>query len=156
MMKRVDKIDTKIVQLLQKNGRLTNTAIAKKAGISEATVRNRIQRLIKEGLIEIIAICVPHKLGFKVMGYLTIKVDKKAESYVISGLDRIQEIWYIVHTAGALDFILEFAVKDARELDALLNKVRNIDGVTHIDTSFIRKTIKTGYEWWPGEIEVNS
>ena len=156
MMKRVDKIDTKIVRLLQKNGRLTNTAIAKKVGISEATVRNRIQRLIKEGFIEIIAIAVPHKLGFEIMGCMTIKVDKKAELNVIDELDRINEVWYIVHTAGALDFILEYAVRNGRELDALLNKIRDIEGVTHIDTSFIRKTIKTGYEWWPGEIEVNS
>ncbi len=153
MMKRVDKIDTKIVRLLQKNGRSTNTAIAKKVGISEATVRNRIQRLIKEGVIEIIAIAVPHKLGFEITGWMTIKVDKKAESNVIDELDRINEVWYIVHTAGALDFILEYAVRNSRELDALLNKIRDIEGVTHIDSSFIRKTFKTGYVWWPVEIE---
>ncbi len=68
MEKRIDATDMKIIRLLQQNGRMSNTDIAKKAGVSETTVRYRMQRLTKEDYIQIVAMVKPVKLGFGIEG----------------------------------------------------------------------------------------
>jgi len=66
--KSIDSIDCRIIELLQKDGRVSNIEIAKSIGISEATVSTRLQRLIQEKYIQIVAVSNPRKLGFKVVG----------------------------------------------------------------------------------------
>jgi Lrp/AsnC family transcriptional regulator for asnA, asnC and gidA len=72
--KMLDQIDCQMIELLQKDGRIPNTEIAKKLGMSEATVRSRLNRLIEEEYIQIVAVSNPIKLGFKIVGILRIKV----------------------------------------------------------------------------------
>ncbi len=76
-MKKIDKIDIQIIKLLQKNGRMSNTVIAKEIGIAEATVRYRMQRLFKEEYIQIAAIIDPMKLGNGIEGSIRIHADIK-------------------------------------------------------------------------------
>ena len=78
MEKRIDATDMKIIRLLQKNGRMSNTEIAKKTGVSETTVRYRLQRLTREDFIQIVAMVNPLKLGFGIEGIIRIKADIKA------------------------------------------------------------------------------
>ena len=68
----IDRVDCEIIRLLQKDGRIANTDIAKKVGISEATVRSRLDRLVKENYIQIVAVSNPMKLGFKIVGNIRI------------------------------------------------------------------------------------
>ena len=75
MTEMIDAIDSKIINLLQKDGRIPSTKIARGLGISEATVRNRIQRLIQEGIIQVVAVGNPFKLGFGIVGTIKINID---------------------------------------------------------------------------------
>jgi len=145
----IDSIDSKIFRLLQTNGRLPNTEIAKKIGISESTVRNRINRLINSGIIRITAIGNPEKLGFDVIGHLTISIDHQKTDRVIQALNEIPDFWYITHTVGAADFFIEFSVTSLKHLDQLLGKIHQIEGILQINTSLLRKTIRASYGWWP-------
>ena len=145
----IDKVDSQIVLLLQQNGRLPNTEIAKKVGISESTVRNRLNRLISEGMVSISAIGHPDKLGFDVIGNFNITVDAKKTDHIIAELNKIKNLWYIIHTVGAFDFFIEFSVRSLRDLDLLLTRIQGIDGVTRVHTSLLRKGIRASYGWWP-------
>ncbi|MBU1902830.1 MAG: Lrp/AsnC family transcriptional regulator, partial [Proteobacteria bacterium] len=127
----IDKIDCKIISLLQKDGRLPNTTIAKKLGISESTVRTRLNRLIKEEFIQIVAVSNPIKLGFQVVGNIRMHVDIKKTENVIRELSKLDPIWFIVQTTGGTDIYAEFIVKSLGELNILaFDKINKIDGIT--------------------------
>jgi len=148
MQKNIDQTDCNIIELLQQDGRISNTMIAKKLGISEATVRVRLTRLIKEQYIQIVAVSNPLKLGFKVVGILRISIDIKKIENITKELKKLKSIWFIVHTTGGSDIYTEFVVKSLDELNELLfKKINKIDGITGTDTSLILNYIKRQYDW---------
>lgn len=146
--KMIDRIDCRMIQLLQKDGRISNTEIAKKIGISEATVRSRLNRLIAEEYIQIVAVSNPIKLGFEIVGILRIDVDITKIERVMNELKKLKAVWFIVHATGGLDIYTEFVAKSLDELhDLIFNKIYKIDGVTKAETSLILKYIKRRYDW---------
>jgi len=148
MRKKIDAVDSKIIQLLRKDGRMPNTEIAKKTDVSEATVRNRLQRLIKDGIIDIFAVGDPEKLGFVISGNVMISIKGPMAKDVEKELQEINELWFISHTTGFADFNVEFHVKNQNDLDTLLNRINNIDGVVQTYTSIVRRYIRDSYVWW--------
>lgn len=144
----IDQTDCKIIELLQKDGRMPNTMIAKQLGVSEATVRSRLTRLIKEECIQIVAVSNPLKLGFEIVGILKINVDVKKMEHVSEELNKIKQLWYIVHATGASDIYAEFNAKSIEELNHVISqKIHKIDGITATETSLILKYIKRRYDW---------
>ncbi len=146
--KKIDDTDATIVHLLQKDGRLTNTEIAKKLNISEATVRIRLKRLIDEEYIQIVAVSNPYKLGFGMTGDIYISVDPGKIESAITELKKIRELWFIVTTTGNACVNAEFIVKNRNDLDELIHKkISAIDGVTKIQTSLILDYKKRRYDY---------
>jgi Lrp/AsnC family transcriptional regulator for asnA, asnC and gidA len=146
--KMLDQIDCRMIELLQKDGRIPNTDIAKEIGISEATVRSRLNRLIEEGFIQIVAVSNPIKLGFKIVGVLRIKVDITKIEKVTKELSKIKSIWFVVHATGDSDIYTEFVARSLDELnDIIFNKVYKIEGIVRTETSLILKYIKRRYDW---------
>ncbi|MDY6935802.1 MAG: winged helix-turn-helix transcriptional regulator [Spirochaetota bacterium] len=144
----IDKIDSKMIRLLQKNGRLSNTDIAKKLGIAEATVRTRLKRLMDEEYIQIVAVSNPFKLGFEMAGDLYIHVEMRKIERVIKELMKIKELWYIVMTTGDANINAEFVVKTREELnDLVYNKLSRIDGIIRIESSVIMNFAKRKYDF---------
>jgi Lrp/AsnC family transcriptional regulator for asnA, asnC and gidA len=145
---KIDQTDCKIIELLQKDGRMPNTLIAKKLGMSEATIRSRLNRLIKEKYIQIVAVSNPLKLGFDIVGILKIDVDVKKIENVSKELSKIDQIWYVVHATGSSDIYAEFNAKTIGELnDFIANKVHKIDGLLKTETSLVLKYVKRRYDW---------
>jgi Lrp/AsnC family transcriptional regulator for asnA, asnC and gidA len=146
--KTLDQIDCQMIELLQKDGRIPNTEIAKKMGISEATVRTRLNRLIEEGYIQIVAVSNPIKLGFKIVGILRIKVEIKKIESVTRELSKLKSIWFVVHATGDSDIYTEFVAKSLDDLnDLIFNKIYKINGIVRTETSLILKYIKRRYDW---------
>ncbi len=144
----IDETDCKIIELLQVDGRMPNTMIAKKLGISEATVRTRLNRLVKEEYIQIVAVSNPLKLGFGVCGILKIDVDVKKIDYVSKELSTLEEVWYITHATGSAYIYSEFIAKSIGDLSELISeKINKIDGILKTETSLILKYIKRRYDW---------
>ena len=144
----IDQTDCKIIELLQQDGRMPNTMIAKQLGVSEATVRSRLTRLIKEKFIQIVAVSNPLKLGFEIVGILKINADVKKIEHVSNALSKIKQIWYIVHATGAGDIYAEFNAKSIEELNAILSqKIHKIDGIKTTETSLILNYVKRRYDW---------
>jgi Lrp/AsnC family transcriptional regulator, regulator for asnA, asnC and gidA len=145
---RIDNIDAKIIAILQADGRISNTDIAKSLDMSEATVRGRIKRLIDEEIIQIVAVSNPLKLGFEITGDLYIRVDMKKMDKVIAALREFRELWYIVSTTGRSNLNAEFVVKNLEELnDLVYNRLSHIDGIEQIETSIIMKYVKRKYDF---------
>lgn len=144
----IDSIDSKMINLLQRDGRLSNTDVAKRLGISEATVRSRLKRLIDEEYIQIVAVSNPFKLGFEIAGDLYIHVEMKKIINVIRELKKIKELWYVVMTTGESNINAEFVVKTLEDLnDLVYNKISKLDGITKVESSIIMKFVKRKYDF---------
>ncbi|MDY6879235.1 MAG: Lrp/AsnC family transcriptional regulator [Desulfatiglans sp.] len=149
--KHIDQIDAKIINLLQKDGRLSNTEIGKKLRISEATVRSRIKRLVEDEYIQIVAVSNPFNLGFGIAGDLYIQAEMKKVNTVVRELKRFRELWYIIMTTGETNINAEFVVKSLEDLnDLVYNRLSKIDGVLKVDISVITKFAKRKYDFGTG------
>jgi Lrp/AsnC family transcriptional regulator for asnA, asnC and gidA len=135
-------IDYRIIRLLQKNGRMPNTEIAKKLEISEATVRNRLQALIGEERIQVLAVVNPLKLKSGILGNLRIKADKQQLEKVGNELSKLDELWYIAQLVGTADFDAEYYVSAQHEFGALVDKINQIEGIISTETSLLVRFIK--------------
>ena len=146
--KALDQVDCQMIQLLQKDGRIPNTEIAKNMGISEATVRTRLNRLIDEEYIQIVAVSDPIKLGFDIVGNIRIHVEIKKMDKIIKELKKLKPLWFIVQTTGGTGIDTEFVVKSLDELNELIfEKINKIDGIIKTETSLFLKYIKRQYDW---------
>lgn len=144
----IDELDARIISILQGDGRMSNTEMAKLLDVSEATVRGRIKRLTEDEIIQIVAVGNPMKLGFEITGDLYITVDMKKMDHVIEELGKYRELWYIVSTTGRSNLNAEFVVRDLEELnDLVYNRLSHIDGIEQVETSVIMKYIKRRYDF---------
>ena len=144
----LDQIDCQMIELLQKDGRIPNTEIAKRLGVSEATVRSRLNRLIEEEYIQIVAVSNPMKLGFEIVGNIRIHVDIRKMDKIIKELKNLKPLWFIVQTTGGTGIDTEFVVKSLEELNELIfDKINKIDGIIRTETSLFLKYIKRQYDW---------
>ena len=149
--RKLDTKDQEIIKLLQVDGRMSNTIIAKKLGISEATVRNRLNRLIKEEYIQIVAVSNPLKLGFEITGGIRIGVDVTKIDSIKKKLKEFKSLWYIVQSTGSSDINVAFVVKSIDELhDLINNKINKINGVIRTESYLILEFIKRRYDWGTG------
>jgi len=153
MEKRIDATDMKIIRLLQKNGRMSNTEIAKQTGVSETTVRYRLQRLTSEDFIQIVAMVNPLRLGFGIEGIIRIKADIKAIDQIAEKLKAIDALYFVARSMGAYDFDAEYFVKTSTELKELIDTINTMQGVTDTDVSTVLDYVKERYDF--GELDVN-
>ena len=146
--KKLDRIDCMMIELLQKDGRISNIDIAKKINMSEATVRTRLNRLIDEKYIQIVAVSNPMKLGFNIVGSIRIHIDIKKMDRIIVELKKLKPLWFIVQTTGGTGIDTEFVARSLDELNSLIfEKINKIDGVIRTETSLMLKYIKRQYDW---------
>ncbi len=146
--KGLDKIDCQIIEFLQKDGRMPNTDIARKLGVSESTVRVRVNRLIEEEYLQIVAVSNPIKLGFGVVGDIRMHVNIKKMDSILKELRELKALWFIVCSTGNVDVIAEFVVESMDDLrDLIFEKINKIDGVRSTETNIFMQFVKRRYDW---------
>lgn len=147
-MYRIDKTDAAIIKILHKKSRTSNTDIAKRINVSEGTVRNRIDRLVKEEIIKLVVVTDPFKLGFTVVGNLKISVIIEMAEHVGTELSKLPEIWYVGQITGKADFDVDFIAKSMEDFNNLMiEKIHKIKGITKTETSFVLRHFKNKYDW---------
>lgn len=147
----IDKVDSDIICFLQKDGRMPYTKIAEELGLSEATVRTRIQRLIKDKVISIVAVCEPRKLGFAFTGNIKLQLSTNRTKDIIEELKKFREITYIALMTGTSDIDIDFLVKSLDDLHVLLHdKIGKIKGILRVETSIITSYEKEIYDFGTG------
>jgi Lrp/AsnC family transcriptional regulator for asnA, asnC and gidA len=143
----LDELDKRIIEQLQQDGRRPYTQIGPAVGLSEAAVRQRVQRLIDSGVMQIVGVTDPRMVGFgrQAMIGLTVEGDTRKIADAVAALD---EVVYVVLTAGSLDVLVEVVVEDDEHLLELLNnKIRSIDGVRDTETFMYLRIHKETYAW---------
>jgi Lrp/AsnC family transcriptional regulator, regulator for asnA, asnC and gidA len=142
-----DDIDKALVTALQRNGRESYAALAKIVGLSEAAVRQRVQRLLDDGVVQIVGVTDPMVMGFQRWAMVGIVVEGDVRK-VADQLTAIDEIDYVVLTAGSFDLLIEVVCEDDDRLLALLNDhVRSIPAVRSTETFVYLKLAKQTYAW---------
>lgn len=143
----LDSTDAKIIKFLQQDGRTAYSYIARELGITEPTVRARVQKLLQEKVIQIIAIGDPIKLGFKKTGNMKVQIEYKKIDHIIEELKKIDQVWYVGLLTGANHLELEFIAKSMEDLKELTFRINNIDGIHKTESFLLMEVIKENYIW---------
>jgi Lrp/AsnC family transcriptional regulator for asnA, asnC and gidA len=143
----LDDADKALVELLQTDGRLPYTRLAAAVGLSEAAVRQRVQRLIENKVVQIVAVTDPLTLGFRRQAMVGVKIEGDIIA-VADALTLIAEVDYVVCTSGSFDLLFELVCEDDDHLLNLLNdRVRTIPGVRSTETFMYLRLRKQTYAW---------
>jgi Lrp/AsnC family transcriptional regulator for asnA, asnC and gidA len=142
----LDDISKRIIEQLQADGRQSYAAIGKAVGLSEAAVRQRVQRLQETGVMQIVAVTDPLTLGFSRQAMIGLKCDGDLEK-VADDLAAMEEIDYVVITAGSWDLLLEVVCEDDDHLLEILSRVRGVPSVRSTETLVYLKLRKQTYTW---------
>ena len=147
-IQKLDRVDRRMVSLLQKDGRIPIVTIAKQLGISETTARSRLKRLINEDVIKIVAISNPIRLGFEIIGNIKLSIDLKKKDAILQALKNIEALNYVALTTGGNDIDIEFIAGSLSEFKTLIfERISQIDGVNSAETSLIVEIIKDTWDF---------
>ena len=143
----VSDVDAAIIRALQADGRRPYTAIAKDVGLSEAAVRQRAQRLIDEGVMQIVAVTDPLRVGLHRQAMVGLRVDGDVRE-VARQLAASNEIDYVVICSGAYDVLVELTARDDEHLLEVINgHIRSIPGIRTTETFVYLRLEKQTYTW---------
>jgi Lrp/AsnC family transcriptional regulator, regulator for asnA, asnC and gidA len=143
----LDEVSKGIIEQLQQDGRRSYAAIGKVVGLSEAAVRQRVQRLVDSGVMQVVAVTDPLELGFARQAMVGIRVTGALEP-VADALAELPEVDYVVITAGQYDVLAELVCESDDHLLSLISgKIRNIDGVISTETFMYLQLRKQTYSW---------
>ena len=147
MREQLDKIDLQIIRLLQHDGRMASSEIAKTIDIPEATIRYRLKKLIDKKFIQIVAAANPIKLGFGIAACISIEAEVSQVDHVISQLEKIDRVSYIAQMTGVPNVEVENYIETINELHELLSQVETIDGIIRLETAFIRRIVRERFDF---------
>ena len=143
----VDDVGKRLIEELQQDGRRSYAALAKTVGLSEAAVRQRVQRMVDSGLMQVVAVTDPLQVGFHRQAMIGLRVEGDLVR-VADELAKIDEVDYVVVTAGSFDILLELVCEDDDHLLRVLSeRVRVLPGVRATETFVYLKLAKQTYAW---------
>jgi len=143
----LDSVSKAIIEQLQEDGRRPYAAIGKAVGLSEAAVRQRVQKLLDQGVMQIVAVTDPLTLGFTRQAMVGIKVEGDIDP-VADSLAAMDEVDYVVATAGSFDLLAELVCEDDEHLLELISKrIRALPGVRSTESFVYLKLRKQTYTW---------
>jgi Lrp/AsnC family transcriptional regulator, regulator for asnA, asnC and gidA len=141
-------LDKRIIEHLQEDGRRPFTQIAAVLGVSEAAVRARTNRLIEKGILQVVGVTDPLKLGFQVWAMIGVRVEAARLIEVAEEIASFPETDYVVVTAGSYDILVEAVAEDNESLLQFLStRLRKIQGVRETETFVYLRLMKQNYQW---------
>jgi len=147
----LDKTDIAIIGHLQVDGRRAYTTIAKDLSISEASVRQRVARLLRTKVIQIVAVSSPLDLGL-IWAQVHLRVEGERLEAIAEEVAELPQVDYVSICAGSFDIIVGIVAHDREELmDVIVDHVRTIPGIVQAEFLLHLKVLKDNYEWSPGE-----
>jgi Lrp/AsnC family transcriptional regulator, regulator for asnA, asnC and gidA len=143
----LDDVSRAIIEQLQQDGRRSYARIASAVGLSEAAVRQRVQRLLDAGVMQIVAVTDPLRIGFRRQAMVGLKIEGDLRE-AARQLAALEEVDYVVVCAGSFDLIIEVVCEDDDHLLAILNDhIRTIPGVTNTETFVYLRLEKQTSTW---------
>jgi Lrp/AsnC family transcriptional regulator, regulator for asnA, asnC and gidA len=143
----LDEVSKEIINQLQQDGRRSYSAIGKVVGLSEAAVRQRVQRLIESGVMQIVAVTDPIELGFARQAMIGIRLNGPVLT-IADTISALPEVDYVVVTSGPYDLLVEAVCEsDEHLLELVSDRIRAIEGVQGTETFMYLKLVKQTYSW---------
>ena len=144
----LSELDKRIIEHLQEDGRRPFTQIAADLGVSEAAVRARTNRLVERGILQVVGVTDPLKLGFQQWAIIGISARRRRLLEVAEEIAAFPETDYVVVTAGSFDILVECVAEDNEALlQFLREKLRKIPGVRETETFVYLRLVKQSYQW---------
>jgi Lrp/AsnC family transcriptional regulator for asnA, asnC and gidA len=142
----LDDVAKQIIEQLQEDGRRPYATIGKAVGLSEAAVRQRVQRMLDAGVMQIVAVTDPLQLGFARQAMIGIRSSGDLDQ-IANDLAALDEVDYVVITAGSFDLLTEVVCRNDDHLLEILQRVRLVPGVTAAEVFVYLKLRKQTYSW---------
>ncbi|MGD0084136.1 MAG: Lrp/AsnC family transcriptional regulator [Acidimicrobiales bacterium] len=143
----LDDVSKHLVEELQQDGRRSYAALAKSVGLSEAAVRQRIRKLLDDGVMQIVAVTDPTTVGFSRQAMVGIKAEGNLRE-IAGRLSLLPELDYVVLCAGSFDILVELVCEDDEHLLRFLDEsVRGIEGIKETETFIYLRLVKQTYAW---------
>lgn len=144
----LDDFDREIIRLLQADGRMPFLTIANELGLAEGTVRRRVAKLLDEGLVRIVGIADPFKVGLNTVAVVGLKVERGKIESIAEALSALPEVRYVALSTGNYDLVIEVVVSSNDELLAfLVDTLSGIQGINNTGTSIVLKVAKQDLAW---------
>ena len=143
----LDDVSNAIIEQLQRDGRKSYAEIGKAVGLSEAAVRQRVQKLTESGAMQIVAVTDPLQMGFHRQAMIGVRCGGDTRK-LAEQLAALPSVVYVVLTAGSFDILVEVVSENDEDLIDILNsKIRSLPGVTSTETFVYLKLHKQFYNW---------
>ena len=144
----ISELDKRIIEHLQQDGRRPYTQIAADLGVSEAAVRARTNRLIGRGILQVVGVTDPLKLGFHQQAMIGVRCQADRLMEVAEAVAGFPEVSYLVVTAGSYDILIEVVCEDNEALLRFLaERLRRVEGVRETETFVYLRMVKQVYAW---------
>ncbi|MEX1157735.1 MAG: Lrp/AsnC family transcriptional regulator [Thermomicrobiales bacterium] len=148
MTRVVDDLDRAIIQRLQRDGRMSSAEIARQLSVAERTVRARIDRLVGDNVIRLVATVVPPTVGFAVTADVFLEIEAGRVQEVAHQIAARPEVGYVGLSTGDRDISIQMHARSVEQLyDIVSNELGNISGVVRTNTFIIPKIIKSHFDF---------
>ena len=142
----IDDIDRELIRVLQADGRTSFSQLSRVVGLSDAACRQRVMRLLEDGVIDIGAVTDPVKLGLGYQAMLGVAVDGDSRKVALE-IGAVNDAVYVVMTAGRFDLIVEVVSRDSEAFIEVTNAIRSIGGVSGVESMPYLGITKQTYDW---------
>ncbi|RKS05256.1 Lrp/AsnC family transcriptional regulator for asnA, asnC and gidA [Nocardiopsis sp. Huas11] len=142
----LDDTAKRIIEVLQEDGRRSYAAIGKTVGLSEAAVRQRVQRLLEAGVVQVVGVTDPMMLGFSRQAMIGVRTNGDLNT-AADAISDVEGVEYVVITAGSFDLLVEVVAEDDPKLLDILAAIRSVDSVDTTETFLYLKLRKQTYAW---------
>ncbi|WP_186725529.1 Lrp/AsnC family transcriptional regulator [Planomicrobium sp. CPCC 101110] len=144
----IDELDLKILSFLQDDGRMTFKEIATRIGVAERTVRLRVASLKEDGVLSIVGVVSPMKVGLKTVAVIQIAAEQQRIRQCISDLMELDEVRFVSLTTGDYQILSEVCVGSQEELGEFIEgKLNNINGILRMNTIVELKIFKNKFNF---------
>ena len=145
---KLDATERAMVELLQQDGRLTITQLARTLGVTEVTARRKLKRLMGDGIIRVVATVDPFDVGYETPVIIGLKVHRGQMEAVAERLSLLPQVRYIGASTGRVDLIIEVVTRTNQDLaDFLLNELGQVEGIMDSETNLIVRIYKQSWDW---------
>ena len=139
----LDEIDKKLLEVLQHNCKLNFTQIGHELDIAESTVRYRIERLEKRGIItNYIALINPRMVGLTITAIMMIKINPQQIQDISPKLAKFNELRHLFRTTGQYDMVSVVNAKDISHLNKLMSEIKQIEGIHELIVEVATELVK--------------
>ena len=144
----LDELDRAILHLLREDGRRSNADIARVVGVSQPTVRQRLDRVVESGAAHVTVRINPAAIGFPVDAVICIKVSGRNVREVGEQIAAMENVAYVGYLIGAYDIQVEAFLRDNDHLfHFVTEELSTVEGVVSVDTWMVMRTEKFNYKW---------